>query len=179
MILVTVGAQMPFDRLVRAVDTWAEQAGRDDVFAQVGPGGLRPRHGEWTEFMAPAEFRERLATALLVVAHAGMGTILTCLQYGKPLIVMPRLASRRETRNDHQVATARRFAAQERVNMAVTEEELTRLLDAQAQPAAREVIAPFASARLISALRVFIEPSEAASLGTESAIPGSAGLSHS
>ena len=41
MILVTVGSQLPFDRLVRAVETWARAAGRTDVVFQVGDGGHR------------------------------------------------------------------------------------------------------------------------------------------
>jgi len=36
VIFVTVGAQMPFDRLVGAVDTWAGTNNRRDIFAQTG-----------------------------------------------------------------------------------------------------------------------------------------------
>ncbi len=35
MIFVTVGEQLPFDRLVRAVDEWAAASGKE-VFAQIG-----------------------------------------------------------------------------------------------------------------------------------------------
>ena len=90
MIFVTVGAQMPFDRLVRAVDEWAGQSGTRDVFAQIGTTDLRPRHIEWVSFLQPAEFLERVRAARLIIAHAGMGSILTALGLGKQILVMPR-----------------------------------------------------------------------------------------
>lgn len=157
MILVTVGAQMSFDRLVRAVDDWAAITSRHEVFAQIGPGGWRPQHMDWTEFLEPIEFRRRLDSAQLVVAHAGMGTILTCLQFGKPLIVMPRAASRKETRNDHQLATANRFSGHQSLYMATAESELIERLNERVAPAAGASISPFASPKLIAALRDFIQ----------------------
>lgn len=36
MIFVTVGTQMPFDRLVEAVDQWASTRDRVNVFARSG-----------------------------------------------------------------------------------------------------------------------------------------------
>lgn len=110
MIFVTVGSQMPFDRLVRAVDQWAGQENRSDVFAQIGPGGRRPQNIQWAELVGAAAFRQRIEMSRLVLGHAGIGTILSCLELGRPLIVMARRQALRETRNDHQVATARRFS---------------------------------------------------------------------
>ena len=104
MIFVTVGAQMAFDRLVRTVDEWAATRGRKDVFAQIGPTEWRPRHIEWVAFLPPEDFRKRVADATMVVAHAGMGSIITALELGKPILVMPRRGHLQETRNDHQVA---------------------------------------------------------------------------
>ena len=89
--------------------------GRRDVFAQVGPTDLRPRHIEWAPFIEPAEFRERVRACSAMVAHAGMGSILTAMEFGKPILVMPRRGALMETRNDHQVATARRFLALGRI----------------------------------------------------------------
>src|SRR3954470_10768842 len=42
VIFATVGTQLPFDRLVGAVDRWAATRGDRDVFAQVGARTLRP-----------------------------------------------------------------------------------------------------------------------------------------
>ncbi len=41
MILVTVGTDGPFDRLIRIVDDWACRNNRSDIFAQIGDGGTR------------------------------------------------------------------------------------------------------------------------------------------
>jgi UDP-N-acetylglucosamine transferase subunit ALG13 len=42
MIFVTVGSQMPFDRLVEAVDGWVGQTTRE-VLAQIGDSQLKPK----------------------------------------------------------------------------------------------------------------------------------------
>lgn len=147
---------MPFDRLVRAVDEWAAARGRTDVFAQIGSTPWRPRHVSWTEFLQPDEFRSKVRSASVLVAHAGMGSILTALEVGKPILVMPRRGELKETRNDHQVATAKQFRALGRVAVAMDESELPNRLDALSQIASTEPISPFASSRLLEAVREFI-----------------------
>ena len=156
MIFVTVGAQMPFDRLVDTVDQWAERRGRGDVFAQIGPTDWRPRCIAWTQFLPPAEFRQRVASASAIVAHAGMGSILTSLELGKPILVMPRRGALRETRNDHQVATARQLADQGKVTAAFDEHELAWKLDELEAILAAERIAAEASPTLLDAIRFFV-----------------------
>ncbi len=157
MIFVTVGAQMAFDRLVRTVDAWAGQRRRSDVFAQIGPSRYRPQHAAWTPFLDPPEFAAKVSAARVVVAHAGMGSILTALTAGKPILVMPRRGDLRETRNDHQVATARRFAELGRVRVAMDEDELRRQLDELDRLDGGEPIADHADPKLIDALRAFLD----------------------
>ena len=128
MIFVTVGAQMPFDRLVRTVDDWAGRVPAE-IFAQIGPSRLRPRHMAWTRFLAPGDFLAQVGAADLLVAHAGMGSIITALEHGKPLLIMPRRGELGETRNDHQVATAHRFRGLGLVEVAFDEQELVVRLD--------------------------------------------------
>jgi UDP-N-acetylglucosamine transferase subunit ALG13 len=129
MIFATVGAQGPFDRLIRAIDAWAGLRNRPDVFAQIGSSKYRPIHIETTPFINSTEFRSRVEKAQLIVAHAGMGSIITALELGKPIIVMPRRGDLKETRNDHQIATARYLKEQGRVMVAFSEQELFELLD--------------------------------------------------
>ena len=129
MIFVAVGTQVPFDRLVRAVDAWATRHGRDDVFAQIGRDAWRPNRLEWAETLSAKEFEDRVAGAEVVVSHAGMGTVLTALDLGKPLLIMPRRAALREHRNDHQVATARKLAEMDMADVAMDETELVDRLD--------------------------------------------------
>jgi UDP-N-acetylglucosamine transferase subunit ALG13 len=156
VIFVTVGTQLPFDRLVEAVDAWAGAAGARDVFAQIGPGTYRPRHIAFEPFISPEECRERMLGADAIVAHAGMGTIISALELGKPLLVMPRQAALGEHRNDHQIATAERFGALGRVAVASDAAALAAKLDELGALNAHERISPYASDRLISALSSFI-----------------------
>ena len=156
MIFVTVGTQLTFDRLVTAVDGWAGAAGRDDVFAQIGPTDLRPAHLAYERFISPADCRKRMLGADTIVAHAGMGTILTALEIGTPVIVMPRQAHYGEHRNDHQMATARRLAELDLVSVAFDEDELRQRLQEVDQVAARPRIEARAPDPLLAGLRAFI-----------------------
>jgi UDP-N-acetylglucosamine transferase subunit ALG13 len=156
MIFVTVGTQLSFDRLVRTVDEWAGRTHRRDVFAQVGPSKLSPRHLEWARFVAPADFRRRIQQAELVISHAGMGCILTALELARPILVMPRRAALGEQRNDHQLATAERLGGLGRVAVAMDEAELARWLEQPRGITAGAGIAPHASPELIGSLRAFL-----------------------
>lgn len=156
-VFVTVGAQMPFDRLIAAVDAWAcEHLAQHSFFAQVGETRYRPAHIDFSELLEPPEFKRRVEWADVLVAHAGMGSILTALQYGKPILVMPRLGRLKETRNDHQVATARRFMEMGKVAVAMDESEIPLRLDGLATLEHTERISDRASDDLITAVRNFI-----------------------
>jgi UDP-N-acetylglucosamine transferase subunit ALG13 len=157
VIFVTVGEQLPFDRLVRAVDQWARTRGRGDLFAQIGNGEYVPTAMEWTRFLEPDAFRRRLEQARVLVAHAGMGSILTALELEKPILILPRRAALREHRNDHQLATAQRLGQRGLVRVALDEAELERDLDRVDEFQAAPRIARHASAELLQAVREFVE----------------------
>ena len=126
MIFVTVGVQLPFDRLIRAVDDWAGHHGRHDIVAQAGTSAFKPRHIDVRQTLVPTEFRRFVEQAELIVAHAGMGSIITALELGKRIVVMPRRAALGEHRNDHQLSTARYMAEQNLVTVADSAEDLRR-----------------------------------------------------
>ncbi|MEM9010037.1 MAG: glycosyltransferase [Pseudomonadota bacterium] len=166
MIFLTVGTQLPFDRLVRTIDDWAgthpEAAGQ--LFGQIaepGPDGYRPRHFEWVPFLAPAEHRARFETADLILSHAGMGSIITALDLGKPIVIFARRAHLSEQRNDHQAATVERFRQRPGVHAAADETELRSRLDHLTQAggasAGGQALAPFADDSLIAAIRGVIQ----------------------
>jgi UDP-N-acetylglucosamine transferase subunit ALG13 len=155
-IFVTVGAQMPFDRLVMGVDAWASGREHCELFAQVGPGGAVPVSFPAVEFLEPSAFRSRIEWCDTLVAHAGMGSILTALQYGKHILVMPRRGDLRETRNDHQVASAHRFGEMSAIDVALTSEALPGRLDALGIPQGVKRIEDHASSRLLGAVSQFI-----------------------
>lgn len=161
-IFVTVGAQIPFDRLIIAVDAWAAgQEAEHRLFAQIGEQGYRPAHMEFTELLEPPEFKQRVLWADALVAHAGMGSILTALQYGKPILVMPRQGRLKETRNDHQIAAARHFGKMGKVAVAMDEIEIPTQLNGLAALGRAERISDRASDELIAAIRGFIHGKEA------------------
>lgn len=163
MIFLTVGTQLPFDRLVRAVDDWAGERGQGAaVFGQIaepGPDGHVPRSFDWVPHLDPREFDNRFAAAALVIAHAGMGSLIGALAAAKPILILPRRAALGEHRNDHQLATARRFGSRPGITACADEAEvgpaLDRLMSAPQASSGRR-IGSEASPELIAALRAFI-----------------------
>jgi UDP-N-acetylglucosamine transferase subunit ALG13 len=129
MIFATVGTQLPFDRLLLGLDTWAAANPGIPVLAQAGASKRRFRHIETVGHLSQADFRDRFETARLVVAHAGMGTILSAAELGKPLILMPRRAKFGEHRNDHQQDTALEMARLTNVTVVEDGEALHTELD--------------------------------------------------
>lgn len=105
MIFVTVGTQLPFPRLIDAMDAVAA-ATEERVVAQVGPEPRDWPHLEQHANLTPKRFEELFQEARLIVAHAGVGTILSAKRFGKPLVILPRRHALGEHRNDHQMATS-------------------------------------------------------------------------
>lgn len=163
MIFLTTGTQLPFDRLVRAVDDWLDGAAcPHEVCAQVLPPSRDvyvPRHFGTKARFSPADYAEAFARAELIVSHAGMGTILTALTEGKRICIMPRQMQYGEHRNDHQRSTADRLGAHPGLFTARDEHDLPRCLDAalQADAAGQDVaVDPFADQGFTDRLRDFI-----------------------
>jgi UDP-N-acetylglucosamine transferase subunit ALG13 len=160
MIFVTVGEQLPFDRLIRSVDEWAGTS-KEEVFAQIGNADYQPKHISYKAFLTPEEFTEKLLSAAAVVAHAGMGTIITALEQGKPVLIMPRQVTLGEHRNNHQFSTAKRFLALQYVKVAFDETELSvklvKLAETMADQNSIKTIDP--SPLLIKTLQDFIQTS--------------------
>lgn len=153
---MTVGTQLAFDRLITGVDEWAGGAPGREVFAQIGPSRLRPRHIEYAQFVSPEECHDRMTAAKAVVAHAGMGTILTALEMGKRLLVMPRRSALGEHRNDHQLATVRRFGELGRIKVALDDAELLLRLDELDRVVASPPISHWAPDDFVAGLKAFI-----------------------
>ena len=133
MIFLTVGTQLPFERLVRAVDDWAAQHPETSVIGQVGRTVFQPSAFSIVSSLGPEQYYDMFEEADVVVAHAGMGTIISALERAKPLLLMPRLASLNEHRNDHQLGTAAHFKKYETIRVVEDasrfDEALDRLLD--------------------------------------------------
>jgi UDP-N-acetylglucosamine transferase subunit ALG13 len=132
MIFVTVGTQLPFDRLIRAVDKWAKDNANNRVFAQTArldEENHVPRFLDCAPSLAPDAFADHCREARCIVAHAGTGSLIAAMQYGKPILIMPRRADLGEHRNDHQLATAKYFGGRSGVYVAYAEENVGPMLD--------------------------------------------------
>lgn len=156
MIFVTVGAQMPFDRLIVAMDRWAEAHPGAEIVAQIGASAFRPKAMRWVRFLSPEEYDRHYRSAKFVVAHAGTGSIIAALQLGKPIVIMPRQAALMETRNDHQLATAQQFSRFPSVLVASGGDELSAKLDMAEGIGSGRTIGQYASDELLTAIRSFI-----------------------
>ena len=154
MIFVTIGTQLPFDRLIKIIDELAPQL-NEEVVAQVYQCGFMPKNIRTIDFLAPDEFNTLFDKARLIISHAGMGTILSALQKDKPIIVFPRIAALGEHRNEHQLATANKFKELGSVYVAMNENELrTLLLGKDLKPLSE--IGKYASKSLIESIEGFI-----------------------
>lgn len=129
MILVTVGTQLPFDRLINSVEQWAVTKNYNDIVFQVGRSGYKPSIGRSVEFIPAPELQSIIEQAELVIAHAGTGTMISCLSQKKPIVIMPRDYLFGEHRNNHQKATVAKLHNIHGVFVADSEHELPKAID--------------------------------------------------
>lgn len=160
--------QEPFDRLVRAVDGWSAARGNGDtVFAQIHERAkYRPTSFEWVAKLDPKKYADRCREAKLIISHAGMGSIISAMSLQKPLVIVPRREHLGEQRSDHQYATAKRFANQSGIIVAMTDEELSSVLDQLVDQPMTETGVPlsqFGDAQLLETIREFIRRDAASS----------------
>jgi len=156
VIFVTVGSQIGFDRFVRTVDEWAAGHPGLDILCQYGSGSYVPRHMRAVVSLDPAAFEQALQQASLLVAHAGIGSILSAASARKPLIIFPRHGSLRETRNDHQLATAKWMMQKAGVQVAWDEAQLHSMLEQARHSTQAAVFQPDTPDTLIGHLRHYI-----------------------
>ena len=112
MIFVAGGSQkFPFDRLIEGLDRLLEEGTlKEEVFAQTGACTYVPRNMKSVDFLDSSAFSEKIRQCSLMIVHAGTGAITAGLTAGKPIIVVPRIATYGEHVDDHQFMIARRFA---------------------------------------------------------------------
>lgn len=157
MILVTVGTnEAPFDRLVAAFD--GASLG-EPLVVQHGSSRIRPAGATCVDFFAFDELIEHIRTARAVVAHAGVGTIMSVVAEGIRPYVVPRLHRFREAVDDHQVPLARRFHESGLVTLVEDPDALPAILEAPAMPGEGCVRSPAsieASDGLVHELRTYL-----------------------
>jgi UDP-N-acetylglucosamine transferase subunit ALG13 len=154
-VFVTVGTQLPFDRLVEAVDRIS--AGRGwQVLAQIGRASYRPPHMQWCDFIGSETAAEWIRESDLLITHAGMGTILGRLEAGGPMLVMPRRATLGEHRNEHQSATCRRLGHFAAIRVVNDEQDIREAIGSFDSGMRSSPIGKLAQPALVDAIRDFV-----------------------
>lgn len=111
MIFVITGTEkFPFDRLVKEIDRLAATSfSNERIFIQLGSCSYEPKNCDWRRFLSFGEVCEKIEEADTIVAHAGAGITLLCIQMGHSPILVPRKTGLGEHIDDHQLSFARRF----------------------------------------------------------------------
>jgi UDP-N-acetylglucosamine transferase subunit ALG13 len=157
VIFVTVASMFPFDRLVRTMDNWAAAHPGTEVLAQIGDGPA-PAHMRWQRRLDRDAFGAAVRRAQLVVAHAGVGSVVTACAFGTPAVVLPRRQSLGEHTSDHQVETANWLRGKSGIHVADAEGEIAaRIAEALAADAApHDVIGQSADPAFLARIRGFV-----------------------
>jgi UDP-N-acetylglucosamine transferase subunit ALG13 len=105
MIFVTVGLErFPFDRLIRCVDALVGALTiQEETFVQLGSSKTVPQNCTWMRSLEYAAFIDKICSARIVITHAGVGSIISCLRYRTIPIACPRQRDHGEHVDDHQV----------------------------------------------------------------------------
>jgi len=131
MVFVILGTQkFQLNRLLRLLD---EGAGNglisDEIVAQTGYSDYIPKNIICHRFLEKEDFESYISKADVVVSHSGVGSIMTALKKGKPVVVFPRLAKYGEHVDDHQIEIARTFAEKGYLLMCGENDDLLSLIE--------------------------------------------------
>jgi len=131
LLFATVGATLPFPRLVDAVAALKLRGGiAEEVIIQRGVGAPAPSGIDSYE---TAPFPEMIATlrrARIVVCHGGTGSLITALREGCHVIAMPRRFADGEHYDNHQEEITAAFRERGLVQVANSQDELLKALRA-------------------------------------------------
>ena len=161
MIFLTVGSELPFNRITEAMDQFVADHPDVEVVAQVGKlgeGDYVPKYMNYLELLTPDQYSENMQKADIIVGHAGMGSIISSVTAKKPIVILPRRGHLKETRNDHQYATSKKFADKNGVFVAWEQENLAEQIELAIQSLEGDSLAvasSFANQDLLDNLKIF------------------------
>lgn len=124
MIFVTVGSsKYPFRRLLETMDKLASKLGVE-VMMQIGYNNYKPSFCNYVDFLSQEEFESMISKAKIVVCPGGLGTIITAIKIGKPIIVFPRLKKYREILREDALWLIELLKKEGLIHVAFNESEL-------------------------------------------------------
>jgi UDP-N-acetylglucosamine transferase subunit ALG13 len=101
----------------------------EEIVIQTGETIYEPEHAKYFRFISKEEMGKFYNNARIIVCHSGVGSILTALEYGKTVIVVPRLKIYGEHIDDHQLEIAREFQTRKKITVVYDIEELFSVLN--------------------------------------------------
>ena len=113
-----------FNRLLEKIDEIAGKRRDWNFFAQTGHSDYKMKNVECRDFWSGGEYKRIFRNASVIVCHAGAGTIISALETGKKVVVVPRLKRFGEHTNDHQLEIAETLA---RNKKAIVVEDIRKL----------------------------------------------------
>jgi UDP-N-acetylglucosamine transferase subunit ALG13 len=133
-IFASVGnAHQPFDRFVKMVDDAAERV-RLGALIQAGHSPYRPGYAKAVDFITGPQFEAFVSAADYVITHAGAGSVMMALRYGKFPVVVPRRGDAGEHIDNHQDQLATELSRMGWCRVVSGVEELTAILAAPPAP---------------------------------------------
>ena len=121
-IFVPLGTQkFPFKRLIVALNDLIKDGiyTSEDIVMQSTMYDIEPFFVH-VGLIPVDEFNKYMHDAELVITHAGVNSIISCMQIGKPLLVVPRLHKYGEHVDDHQQEIA--LLMEEKYNVLVAQD---------------------------------------------------------
>lgn len=153
MIFVSVGThEQQFNRLIKKID---ELSSKDNYsfIAQYGYSDYKPKNiKKIYKFISYNKTLEIIKKSDVIITHCGIGTVLLCLRYKKPTIVVPRLRGFSEHTNDHQLQLAKILENDKKVICVYDLNELEKAIEI----AKKMKIEPYKKGIIAKKIKIFI-----------------------
>lgn len=124
-IFIITGSTYPLDRLIKEID---KIGNKYEIFAQIGKSNYKPKNIKFEKFLEQEIIIKKIKWSDLVIAHAGVGTIIDVLSLNKKLILFPRLKKHKEAIDDHQLEICKAFEKKFGINYTTNEKEIEKLI---------------------------------------------------
>jgi UDP-N-acetylglucosamine transferase subunit ALG13 len=89
----------------------------EEAIMQIGETIYEPKNAKYFRFASKEEMDRLYEDARVIVCHAGVGSILTALEHGKPVIAVPRREKYGEHVDNHQLEIAGEMEKEGRITV--------------------------------------------------------------